>query len=772
MSVECETRRLLIGEWLVEPALDQMSRAGEIIKLEPRTMRLLMRLADAQGQVVSSKQLLHEVWPGVIVGSASLYQAVSQLRKLLGDADETPSYVATVPRKGYRLIASVRTPPLSTSPGDAVPASPAVPVNQVSAIPVAASGVRLPERIRRLAALGVVALAALAAIFLWRNAEEQPSSASIVVLPFVDLSEEGRDSAFCDGLTEELSTTLSQLPKLRVVARTSAYAFRDKPMDVREIGRRLAASHVLEGSVRRSGDAVRVTARLVDAQRGSGTWSESYDLPVKDVLSVQSDIARSVAAALEIGLTAETSTRIGARGSGDAQAYELYLLGRHYFRQRTPEGNAKAVELNSRAIARDPNFALAYVGLAQARLSEYALTQKPIHELSAEVERLVNTALRLDPELSDAYATRGALRREQNRLQDAETDLRRATALNPSNVTAAVHLGRVFEHKGMLRPALVEFTRARLLDPLDFMRHVERCIALQDLGEYAQASGDCAEGRRLQPASEWGFMATSWLARAQGQLAEALHWNDQALRAAPRNLELYMQRAELLLDMHALDDVQSTLDRALAVAGDDPRLRYRYADLLLMKQGPEALRKFVAQLPRDKSASATDLMIAAQISLTAGDDATARALAARAVAARDFESLQTAQHSAASWGVSFQLPLALLELRSGDREAGAQRVSQLLRLLDEMERNGYAGWGVHSLRADAYGLMGDADKAMESLQRAVEVGWRSDWAAQRDPYLSALFERDDFKTLMRSVQDLSATERRRYAALAAQTATG
>ena len=174
MSVECETRRLLVGEWLVEPALDQMSRAGEIIKLEPRTMRLLMRLADAQGQVVSSKQLLHEVWPGVIVGSASLYQAVSQLRKLLGDADETPSYVATVPRKGYRLIARVRTPPLSTSPGDAVPASPAVSVNQVSAIPVAASGVRLPERIRRLAALGLVALAALAAIFLRMRRSSHP----------------------------------------------------------------------------------------------------------------------------------------------------------------------------------------------------------------------------------------------------------------------------------------------------------------------------------------------------------------------------------------------------------------------------------------------------------------------------------------------------------------------------------------------------------------------------------------------------------------------
>ena len=697
---------------------------------------------------------------------ALIEAAQSDARSAAGETtDAAPMYIATVPRKGYRLIASVRS-----LRDDAASEAPAAPANQTPAISAPTSSRRPASRILHGAALGLAVLAAAASILLWRNFGQEPRAASLVVLPFVDLSEGGSDSAFCDGLTEELSTTLSHLPSLRVVARTSAYAFRDKPMDVREIGRRLAASHVLEGSVRRSGDAVRVTARLVDAQRGSGTWSESYDLPVKDVLSLQTDIARSVAAALQIGLPAATSTRIGARGSHNAAAYELYLLGRHYYRQRTPEGNATAADLNSRAIALDGDFALAYVGLAQARLSEYALTQKPIHELSGEVERLVAVALRLDPELSDAYATRGALRREQNRLQDAETDLRRAIDLNPNNVTAAIQLGRVFEHRGLLRPAVEQFTKARLLDPMDFMRHVERCIGLQDLGEYTEAARDCAEGRRLQPASEWGFMATSWLARAQGQLADALHWNDDALRVAPRNLELYMQRAELLLDMHALDEVQSTLDRARAVAGDDPRLRYRYADLLLLKQGRDALRKFVAQLPPDKAANATDLMVAAQISLTAGDDATARALAARAVAAPDFESLQTAQHSAASWGMSFQLPFALLELRSGDRDAGVQRVSQLLLLLDEMERNGYASWGVYSLRADAYGLLGEADKAMESLQRAVEAGWRSDWAALRDPYLAALFDRDDFKALMRSVEELNAMEWGRY--VAAQTATG
>jgi transcriptional activator of cad operon len=320
MSVEFESERFLIGEWLVEPALDRISRAGEIVKLEPRTMRLLMRLAQARGQVVSSRQLLDEVWPGVIVGSGSLYQAVSQLRKLLGDADEAPTYVATVPRKGYRLLAAVRTAPCATPPGDASEA-PATPVYRDSVISTAASAVKRPARMLLSAALWIVALTALASVLLWLM-EPQPHSAAIVVLPFVDMSEAGRDAAFCDGLTEELSTALSQLPGLRVVARTSAYVFRDKPMDVREIGRRLAASHVLEGSVRRSGDAVRVTVRLVDAQRGSGSWSQSYDLPAKDVLSLQSEIARSVAAALSLGRPSGTSTSIGARGA-DAAAEEL-----------------------------------------------------------------------------------------------------------------------------------------------------------------------------------------------------------------------------------------------------------------------------------------------------------------------------------------------------------------------------------------------------------------------------------------------------------------
>lgn len=805
MSVEFRSQQLLIGEWLVEPALDQISRADRIVKLEPRTMRLLLRLAEHPGQVVKSQQLLDDVWPGVVVGPASLYQAISQLRKLLDDVDTAPTYIANVPRKGYRLIAPTRTVEAASvltesspcpAPAHAAnrdsPADASEPVNssQCENAPtylrrrrsddarerqtIAPSSLTRNLRMRSIWMTALALLAAFAAIgALYRSDARRAELAnSIVVLPFVDLTSGQRDAAFCDGLTEELSTTLSHLPGLRVVARTSAYAFRNKPMDVREIGRKLSVTHVLEGSVRRSGDAVRVTARLVDTQRGYRRWSESWDLPAREVFGLQRDIAHSVAAALQIGLSPETSTRMAAGKSHNAEAYELYLQARHHYRQRTPEANSKAIDLNERAAELDENFALAYVGAAQARLSETALIQRPVHELSNEVERLLDAALRLDPELSDAYATRGALRREQNRLVEAREDLRRAIGLNPSNVTAVIHLGRVFEHEGLPRQALRQFIRARLLDPLDFMRHVECCITLQELGQFENASRECERARTLQPDSEWGYKATSWLAFAQGRLAEALQWTDQALEIAPGHLDLYIQRAELLRELNLPEQAQRTLDNVPALVGDNPHLRYPHADMLLLAQSPQAVREAVAQFPLDGSLGAGDWLNAVQVSLSVGDVVTARAAAAHAHAAPDIGDLHLRQYSNATWGFSYRLPLAAIEFASGRRELGSRRMTQLLQMLDAMEHNGYASWGVESLRADVYGLLGESDEAMAALDRAMRHGWRGAWAARRSPYLDSLSGREDFQGLMRRVDELNTIERAQYDAERSDLSSG
>jgi transcriptional activator of cad operon len=272
-----------IGDWIVNPALDTLCRGAETHKLEPRTMRLLLHLANAAGAVVSLDRLLSEVWVGVVVGPASVYQAVSQLRKLLGDVDPDPTYIATVPRRGYRVVAPVRR-----CAGEAI----AQTTDTVSFAPT-----------RRWEAMVLGGVTLLLSVFLTGSSIWRPSptewSASIAVLPFIDLTADKAEQSFCDGLTEELSNRLSQVPTLRVVARTSAFAFRGQSDDVRGIGKALDTDHILEGSVRRSGNHLRVTVRLIDARNGYHLWSVNYDRAAEDDINVQEDISRSVAEHLQ-----------------------------------------------------------------------------------------------------------------------------------------------------------------------------------------------------------------------------------------------------------------------------------------------------------------------------------------------------------------------------------------------------------------------------------------------------------------------------------------
>ena len=295
-----------VGDWVVDPALDTISRGGVVEKLEPRAMRLLLCLVDSEGGVVSIEQLLSEVWAGVIVGSASVYQAISQLRKILGDTDPEPTYIATVPRKGYRLVATVQRvdPPARESAAGAA---------------TARSGVsRLSER--WFIGILIVGLIGVAWLLLHRHSLPAPSMISIVVLPFADLTAEKQDQPFCDGLTEELSNWLAQIPSLRVVARTSAFSFRGRDADVRVIGKALDTNHVLEGSLRRSGDHIRVTVQLIDARTGYHLWSGAYDRQISDTIRIQEDISRSVAANLRIRLTPATAQGFAARESDNSQA--------------------------------------------------------------------------------------------------------------------------------------------------------------------------------------------------------------------------------------------------------------------------------------------------------------------------------------------------------------------------------------------------------------------------------------------------------------------
>jgi transcriptional activator of cad operon len=271
---------LRIGDWCVNPAAGQISREGQSVRVEARTMRLLTCLADHAGEVVSIDDLLEQVWSGVIVTPDSVYQAVALLRRLLGDDPKQPTYIATVPRLGYRMVASV-------GPWVA---------------PVAPPKSGRHRQVWFLITAGAALCLALVVGINVRTASSPPAAVgqnSVAVLPFLDLTSESMDQEyFADGMTEELIDRLSKIPGLRVPPPTSSFYFKGKKVPIADIARSLGVAYVLDGSLRKSGSTMRVAARLVRADSGFVVWTETYDRRIDDGLKVQDDIAGEVIRAL------------------------------------------------------------------------------------------------------------------------------------------------------------------------------------------------------------------------------------------------------------------------------------------------------------------------------------------------------------------------------------------------------------------------------------------------------------------------------------------
>jgi transcriptional activator of cad operon len=744
-----------LGAWLVDPTLDTISRAGQTLKLEPRMMRLLVCLAESAGAVVSQDRLLAEVWVGVVVGPASVYQAISQLRRVLGDTDPVPTYIATVPRKGYRLI----TPVVPVDPPAPAVAQSATrhPPPASSATPDAAEPPRSRRhRGRRLwagiwggAALITLIWAGRAPVQRWLAPTE--TSASIVVLPFVDMSLDKSDQPFCDGLTEELSNWLAQIPTLRVVARTSAFSFRGLNEDVREIGKALNANHILEGSMRRSGDRMRVTVQLIDARNGYHMWSSEYDRPMEDAIRIQEDIARSVADNLEIRLTQDTAQRFAERRSVSSEAYRLYLLARHDQQDRTRDSNTRAIELYQQSLAADPQFALAYVGLAYATINQRHLDGRSMPEVTATAEPLLAKALQLDPELSELYAVRAALREEQVRTDDALSDLNRAVQLNPNDSWAFAELGRLYTVQGQPRVALQNLMRALALDPLDYILHARHCLVLQDLARYAQAGAACERARALQGPGNWAFVVSDWLAWTQGDLVEALKWTAAALKVEPHDIDLYERRADFLLTLGMAVDAGALYQQARAATQKDEPVNLGLAQVAFFEGGAAALRAHLAATGLEQSDHAKTLIQAAYFHLLLNEPRAAHDLMARAMQSPDFDPSRLNDPWFARWGQSEQLILAATELLSGEPVAGARHLQEIA---DELERLIAAGEernGIYALKAEVLAMRGDPDGAMQALNRAADLGWRYSWSAEHEPYFAALQTRSDFRAVITRV---------------------
>jgi TolB-like protein/DNA-binding winged helix-turn-helix (wHTH) protein/thioredoxin-like negative regulator of GroEL len=730
--------------WKVDFSSGEISKDGATHRLQDQPLQILDELLQQPGEVVTRERLIARLWPkGVVEFDTGLNSAMRKLRIALGDEADTPRYIETLPRKGYRFIGRLEdeVPPseLPRLPAGYVPTS----FETGETLGRRATDRHAPHR-RLALGLGSILLALILSVVAWHMpgklfqaeapAHELPT---IVVLPLVDMSAAQNEQALCDGLTDELSNWLAHIPTLRVVARTSAFAFKGKNVDVRQIARELGASHVLEGSLRRNGEQLRITVQLIAADSGVHVWSDSYRLPLGDIFQIEDTVSRSVAEALHIELSPDIDRQWAERRSTSAGGVELYLLARERQRLRTAEDNLKAAEFFRRAIEADPEFTPALTGLAETLLNGLSLNRAPIEDVKAEVEPLIYRASQLSPQSPHVLAVKGWLLTEEFKFDEALPLLQQAVKANPNDASSHRFLGDLFDRRARPNEALSHYSAAASLDPMDFISHVFRCIELVDLGDIAEATAACKRARELDGANMWGPLATSWIERSQGRTQEALRWIDAARKLEPTDSWLAEQKIDLLLTLRRPADALAVA-QALPKDGSFWELA-REGGIVFAEGGADALKNWIAVHPvRERAGTGVELAELARLQLIAGDAKAALETLAHADRILPRANADLFDGSQIRHDFSGALVHARVHLAGGSRQRATELLDGVDRLLDTYEDNGGRHFGLHSLRAEVYALRGDKAKAATALQAAWQSGWRATWRAERDPFLQGV----------------------------------
>ena len=447
------TKGFRLGGRRVDPVASTVQGPdGGVVRVEPKAMRVLVRLAREAGRVVPKEALFDSVWGGRAVTDDVLTGAVSALRKALGDSPKRPHFIQTVSGEGYRLVAAVDGDGTDSSRAEAPPGrSPHFPVAWVAAFLVAA---------------GVVALAVLPRL---RPVEAEPPT--VAVLPFANLSGDPGHAPLADGLTDWLITNLAHRPELRVISRTSVLGFGEGRLTLPEIARALGADLIVEGTVLREGDRVRISAQLVDGPLDRHLWAREYDRSVEDLFGLFDEVSLEVAR--EVADTAGRST--AGRTAGDpvtglpslpAEARELYLQGRAALERMEPVSVEEGIGLLRRVTEMEPGFAPAWTHLAEAFLVRSELGIEP--ELSAgAMERAARRAVEAAPGSADAHRLLGAARLAFHwDFAGARRELGLAAELAPGSAAAHRWFGGLLAASGEWEGAIAALRRAELLDPL------------------------------------------------------------------------------------------------------------------------------------------------------------------------------------------------------------------------------------------------------------------------------------------------------------------
>jgi adenylate cyclase len=504
-----EGKALSIRDWRVSPAEDLLQRGDELVRLEPKAMEVLVYLASRPGEVVTREELERDVWRGAVVGYDAVTNTVIKLRKALQDDARQPRFIATVPKKGYQLIAPVTQPDDDAHPAAVATVAPS-PAAGPSSRPSWMTGAT-GKVLAGLAVILVIGLVALGVV----NHSGQAGPPSIVVLPFENISNDTRQDYLADGITEDIITDLSRLSGLMVMSRATSSSFKGRDVAPDVIGKDLGVQYVLKGSVQRQGAKVRVSAQLVDTRTSANAWGQRFDRDASQVFSVQDEVTHRIVEALAIRITTQEKHRLAQKATASLEAYDFFQEGKRLSRVSTKQTNEQARVAFRKAIQLDPNYGRAYGSIAYTLTFDYlrGWAENPNESLDRALV-LAKKAVALDDSTPQTYWVLGFAHLARKEYADAEKAAEESTRVAPNFADGYGLLALIDANLNKPKEAIALIKKGMRLNPYYTWEYLYiQGIAHYALGEYDDAIKvlEDAEKRNDNVAQIKLFLAASYV---------------------------------------------------------------------------------------------------------------------------------------------------------------------------------------------------------------------------------------------------------------------
>jgi TolB-like protein/DNA-binding winged helix-turn-helix (wHTH) protein/Flp pilus assembly protein TadD len=564
------------GPFRLDLAEKALSKDGKFVALTPKAFDTLLILIEKGGRLVEKEELVKQLWPDTFVEENSLSQNIYLVRKALGEESQGARYIETVPRRGYRFTAPVR----QVSAGDTtIGTHILVAENDVKAEPNATASPLLaplpdPRRVSRTLLLALAPALTIVAIWLvWiapRRSVAGVKAKSIAVLPFKSLGSsamDGSDAQLGLGITDAMISRFSGVRQVTVRPTSAIFRYAGQSYDPSEVGRELDVDAVLEGTVQRVGDRVRVTVQLTEAQNGQPLWSDRFDEKFTGVFAVQDAISEQVAQALKLKLTADERKHLTRRSTENPEAYQAYARGLFFWNKRTEDGLSRSIGYFNEAIAKDQRYALAWAGLADAYAVTGYLRYKfmPADDAYRKAEEAATRALEIDRTMAEAYTALSVVRAYRDSdLPGAEKEIKKAVALKENSATAHQRHSIYLRDQGRLSEALIEIQRAHELDPLSLTIGSNLAYIHYLRRDYDQAANCAQRVLETEPDYFQSLIALGPTLQQQRKYQEAIALLEKVKDQQKGKAGVYYNALEALGHAYAVAGQRAAAERIIA----------------------------------------------------------------------------------------------------------------------------------------------------------------------------------------------------------------